>query len=230
MAAPPQGTGRTGPSQSAGAGQSSQHGSSQPGSSQHGRSAIGVSAFRQIILPDLLIVAPKGLTAGQVASLRKITGVRNLITFDGAEITAGGQSVSVIGVNPDTFRSWVPLRTASNQAFWTALADGDFVAASGAASALALKPGDDYSLVGSSAQVMKFGMAAQLGLSGVDLLVNQATSARLGLVRQVAGLISAPGVSLATLTSKVSKILGAGGRIEALRNQLPVRLCKFYNS
>ena len=186
---------------------------------QSGRRPGQASSFRQIILPDLLLVAPKGLTARQITRLRKITGVRNMITFDGAEITAGSRSVSVIGVNPQTFRSWVPLRTASDQAFWTALAGGDFVAATGAGQALALKPGDDYRLTGSSAQVLRYGMAAGLGLSGVDLLVNQDTSARLGLVRQVAGLISAPGVSMATLTSKVSKVLGSSGRIEVLRGQ-----------
>jgi hypothetical protein len=59
-------------------------------------------------------------------------------------------------------------------------------------------------------------------LSGVDLLVNEATSKRLGLVRQVAGLLSAPGDSITTLTTKVSKILGPSGRIEVLRRQLPV--------
>ncbi|HTA08774.1 MAG TPA: lytic murein transglycosylase [Streptosporangiaceae bacterium] len=212
-------------SPSAGASQaalSGQAGSGQAGSGQAGRAAAGISAFRQIILPDLLIVAPKGLTAGQITSLRAISGVRNMITFDGAEITAGGRPVSVIGVNPDTFRSWVPLQTASNQAFWTALAGGEFVAGSATAKALALQPGGDYQLAGESAKVVRYGMAASLGLSGVDLLVNQATSARLGLVRQVAGLISAPGVSMATLTSEVSKVLGPSGRIEELRNQLPV--------
>jgi hypothetical protein len=194
----------------------------QPGSGQSGHAATGASAFRQIILPDLLIVAPKGLTAQQIASLRAIPGVRNTITFDGAKITAGGQPVNVIGVNPATFRSWVPLRTASDQAFWTALASGDFVAASGPGTSLGLTPGDYYRLDGSSAQIVKFGMAANLGLAGVDLLVNQATSARLGLVRQVAGLISAPGVSMASLTSEVSKVLGPSGRIEQLRSELPV--------
>jgi Transglycosylase SLT domain len=209
-------------SPSAGASQvavSSQAGSGQAGS---GHAATGASAFRQIILPDLLIVAPKGLTAGQISGLRAISGVRNMITFDGAEITAGGQQVSVIGVNPDTFRSWVPLQTASNQAFWTALAGGEFVAGSATAKALALQPGGDYQLVGASAKVVRYGMAASLGLSGVDLLVNQATSARLGLVRQVAALISAPGMSMSSLTSQVSKVLGPSGRIEELRKQLPV--------
>src|SRR5262245_8741600 len=51
------------------------------------------SAFRQIILPDLLVVAPGGLAAGQAAQLRALAGVRNMITFDGAQITAGGRKV-----------------------------------------------------------------------------------------------------------------------------------------
>jgi hypothetical protein len=185
-------------------------------------SGVKASPFGQIILPDLLIVAPQGLTAKQIASLRKITGVRNMITFDGARITAGGQPVNVIGVNPDTFRSWVPLQTASNQAFWTALADGEFVAAAAVGQTLGLTAGDDYQLDGSSAQIVKFGLSAKLDLAGVDLMVNQATSARLGLVREVAGLISAPSVTLTTLMAEVQKVLGPGGRIEALRSQLPV--------
>jgi hypothetical protein len=185
-------------------------------------SARQAGAFGQIFLPDLLIVAPRGLTARQVARLRKIPGLRGLITFDGAQITAGGRPVSVIGVNPATFRSWVPLRTASDQAFWSALGQGDFVASTAAGSRLGLKRGDHYRLVGGSAQVVRFGLAAKLGISGVDLLVNKATSARLGLVRQVAGLISAPGVSIATLTSEVTAVLGPAGKIEVLRSQLPV--------
>jgi len=191
-------------------------------SSQRTSNGASAGSFRQITLPDLLIVAPKGLTTRQVARLRKIRGLRHMITFDGAQITANGRSASVIGVNPATFRSWVPLSTASDQAFWTALASGDFVAAQSAAKALKLTAGANYKLVGASAQVIRFGMAARLDLAGVDLMVNQATSARLGLVHQVAGLISAPGVRQGALTRKVTRILGAGGRIEQLRGgQLP---------
>lgn len=185
------------------------------------REAVEAGSFRQIILPDLLIVAPSGLTARQIARLGKVRGLRNMITFDGARITTGGRPVSVIGVNPATFRSWVPLRTASDQAFWTALSSGDFVADQAASKALALKADKSYQLVGASAQVVKFGMAARLNLAGVDLMVNQATSARLGLVHRVAGLISAPGVSMATLTRKVARILGPSGRMEQLRGQQP---------
>jgi hypothetical protein len=196
--------------------------SPRPGS-QASQGASQASAFRQIILPDLLIVAPKGLTPSQVARLRKITGVRDMITFDGAQITAGGRPVSVIGVDPATFRSWVPLGTATDQALWSALGRGQFLADQAAGSRLRLRAGASYQLTGATSQVVRYAMSAPLGLAGVDLLVNQGTSRKLGLVRQVAGLISAPADSLATLTSKVSAVLGPSGRIEVLRSQqLPV--------
>jgi hypothetical protein len=185
--------------------------------------AAQATPFRQIILPDLLVVAPTGLTQKQISRLRKITGVHDMITFDGAQITAGGRSVSVVGVNPVTFRSWVPLATASDQAFWADLSRGDFVASQSAGKRLELRRGAPYQLVGTTKQAVTFGGTATLDLTGVDLMVNTATSRKLGLVRQVAGLISAPGVSIATLSQDVAKILGPSGRIEVLRSQqLPV--------
>ncbi|HEY2505495.1 MAG TPA: lytic transglycosylase domain-containing protein [Streptosporangiaceae bacterium] len=191
------------------------------GPDKSGSQAGEAGTFHQIILPDLLIVAPRGLTSQQIVRLHKITGVRNMITFDGGELRTDSKPISVIGVNPATFRSWVPLRTASDQTFWSELSSGDFLAAVSAAQELGLKPGATYQLAGVSTQTVRFGMAATLGLAGVDLLVNPATSHRLGLVRQVAGLLSAPGVSIATLRSKVSQVLGAGGKVEVLRGQLP---------
>ena len=176
---------------------------------------------RQIILPDLLFVAPSGLTAGQIAQLRSLAGVTSMITFDGARIKAGGEAVTAIGVNPATFRSWVPLQTASDQLFWTDLASGDFVAQDTSADSLGLISGGSYDLAGGSTQVVKFGTSAPLGLTGVDLLVNQDLSAKLGLVRQVAGLISAPGMSVSTLQARVGQILGPSGQIEVLRSSPP---------
>ena len=180
-------------------------------------------AFRRIILPDLLIVAPRGLTRQDVARLRRIAGVRNTIAFDGAQISAGGRSVNVIGVDPAAFRSWVPLRTASDQPFWTALNDGEFVAATSTARRLQLKPGATYQLSGATTRAVGYGSAARLRLNGVDLLVNQAMSHKLGLVHQVAALLSAPGVSMTRLQKAVTAILGPSARMESLRSQqLPV--------
>jgi hypothetical protein len=177
------------------------------------------ASFGQIILPDLLIVVPSGLTSQQQARLGKITGVRNMIAFDGAEIQAGSHPVSVIGVNPSQFRSWVPLQTATDQPFWTALASGQFVASQDARSALGLRRGASYRLTGATSQTVTFGAAASLGIEGVDLLVDAQLSRKLGLVHQVAALISAPGVGLTTLTAEVKAVLGPSGKIVSLRQQ-----------
>ena len=199
-----------------------------PGGAQAPPSATAAgpaaTSFRQIILPDLLVVSPAGLTSQQLTSLGKITGVRNMIAFDGAEIKAGDKPVSVIGVNPAQFRSWVPLQTASDQSFWTALADGKFVASQDARSSLRLRPGASYQLTGSSTRTVTFGASATLGIEGVDLLVDAQLSKELGLVHRVAALISAPGVGLTTLIAKVKAVLGPSGRIVSLRQQqqLPV--------
>src|ERR1022692_2125982 len=48
--------------------------------------ASAAAAFGRIILPDLLVVEPTGLTAARVARIGKITGVRNVLGFDGGEI------------------------------------------------------------------------------------------------------------------------------------------------
>ena len=188
------------------------------------KAAPGAAAsFRQIILPDLLIVSPTGLTSQQLTSLAKITGVRNMIAFDGAEIKAGAQPVSVIGVNPGQFRSWVPLQTASDQPFWTALASGEFVASQAARAGLRLRPGASYRLTGSASRTVRFGAAGALGIGGVDLLVDSRVSTELGLVHRVAALISAPVVSLTGLITKVKAVLGPSGKIVSLRQQqLPV--------
>jgi hypothetical protein len=179
-------------------------------------------AQAQIILPDLLIVAPRGLTRGQEGKLAAIAGVRAMLSFDGAQITLAGHPVNVIGVNPSAFRSWVPVRTASDQPFWTALGQGQFVVADTVGQRLGLKAGSAYRLDGAAAQTLRYGGAARLGMNGVDLLVSQSRSARLGLVHQVAALISAPGVAMSKLTAQVQAILGPSGRMESLRaQQLP---------
>ena len=197
-------------------------GPSPPGASGAPAGRTSAAAFSRIILPDLLIVMPSGLTKAEIAGLHQINGVRNMITFDGAQIRVSGQPASVIGVNPEQFRSWVPLGTATDQQIWTRLAAGDFVASSQAAARLGLSAGRDYQLTGASSVRDRFAVSAQLGIAGIDLLVSQATSARLGLVHLVAALVSAPGMSVARLKAQVKIVLGASARVVDLRGSRPV--------
>lgn len=184
------------------------------------QAAATPSGFAGIVLPDLLVVVPSGLTAQDVAGLRAISGVRKLVTFDGAQIALAGHQVSVIGVDPGQFRSWVPLKAASDQALWAELAAGEFVAAGGSAASLGLQPGVSYQLTGRLPVEVPFAGSAALGVDGVDFVVNQQVSTTLGLVHQVAALISAPGPSVATLTAQVRQVLGAGAEVVVLRRAL----------
>ena len=177
------------------------------------------SPFSGIILPDLLVVVPRGLNRAEIARLRAIKGVMKLIAFDGAQISVSGQPASVIGVSPSQFRSWVPLRTASDKELWARLAAGQFIAETASAARLGLAKAAVYGLDGASSVHVRFGGAARLDVAGVDLVVDQAVSRKLGLVHQVAALISAPGPSIATLTAKVRRVLGAGVRLVTLRGQ-----------
>jgi hypothetical protein len=176
------------------------------------------AGFSSIILPDLLVVLPAGLSSSQLKRLREIAGVRKMITFDGAQITVDGAAASVIGVRPSQFRSWVPLRTASAQALWTHLASGSFIAATSAATRLRLAGDGRYQLIGASAVQVPFGGAARLDIAGIDLVVNESVSRELGLVHQVAALISAPGRAIDPLLSAVRRVLGSAAKLVSLRD------------
>ena len=181
------------------------------------KGATDAAPVSQIILPDLLVVAPQGLSPAAIAKIRKLTGVRHVVGFDGGEIKAGNRAVSVIGVRPSQFRAWTPLRTATDQRFWTALADGRFAASPAARQKLGLRPGASYQVTGAATVPLTFGRSAPLGVDGIDLVVNAVTSRRLGLVHQVAALISAPGASLPALTAAVHRIAGPKAKIVDLR-------------
>jgi len=193
------------------------HQSRPGGSTSNGSASARFTSFSGIMLPDLLVVLPAGLTSQQLSKLRAIKGVRKLISFDGAQITVDGQPASVIGVSPSRFRSWVPLSTASDQSLWTKLAAGGFIAGTSAASRLKLKPAAKYQLTGAKSVKVAYGGSADLGIDGVDLVVNAAVSRQLGLVHEVAALISAPGPSMTSLMNSVRKILGRAVEVVSLR-------------
>ena len=185
--------------------------------------APSTPSFHHIVLPDLLVIVPSGLTAGQRARLSRIRGVRGLVSADGASIRLGSGRVNVLGVQPGQFRSWTPLATASDQRLWAALDRGHFVASS-ALAGLGLRPGRRYRLDGSGALDLIDGGSAPLGIAGIGALVSTRASAGLGLVPGVLALISAPSVSIGTLTSEVRHITGQPATIVSLRpeqQQLP---------
>jgi len=196
--------------------------SASPSPGSTGRAGQG-PGWQQIILPDLAVIEPHGLSVADIRKLGKVRGARDVLAVDGAGITVRGRQVNVIGVDPQQFRSWTPLATASDTRLWEAIAGGDFVSAGSARQQLRLHSGTRYQLAGASRVTLTYGGAATFGIAGVDLVVNSSASGALGLIHNVAALISAPGVAMPALKREVRTALGGAGRVVSLREpQLPV--------
>jgi hypothetical protein len=178
-----------------------------------------VPAFHQIVLPDLAVIKPAGVSAIDLAGIAKVRGVKQVLALDGASVNTDGRRVNVIGVDARLFRSWTPLSTASNQGLWNALSAGGFVASPSVRHRLRLHRGASYRLAGSATVSLPYAGAAPLGVRGIGLVVAARVSARLGLVHHVVALVSAPGVGMAKLRREVRAAVGRTAALVTLRAQ-----------
>jgi hypothetical protein len=183
-----------------------------------GRAAAPATASlpRQLIVPDLIATVPGGVTKAQLARIRALGGVRAVLPIDGGEIRINGKLAEVLSATASSLRSWTPPETAANQAVWTDFSRGDLVTSAAAARSFGLSRGHAYSVVAAVRAQVPFGASALLGVPGVDAVVNPQRSAQLGLVKNVAVLINAPGAQLTALTSQVRSVLGGRGQVVRL--------------
>lgn len=168
---------------------------------------------RQIIVPDLIAALPTGVDVAQLAKIRKLAGVHAVLTVDGGQVQVNGKAANVIGVKPADFRSWTPPQTAASVAAWTNLTNGDLLASEDTAGKLGLKPGTSYQISAATRVSTRLGAVAPLSLPGIDAVVDEQRSAQLGLIKNVAVLINAPGADLTALMSQVKSVIGANGRV-----------------
>jgi hypothetical protein len=168
---------------------------------------------RQLFVPDLIAATPAGISPAQLARISKLTGVRAVLPIDGGKVTVNGQSADVLGVSPQAFRSWTPPETAAANAVWTDLDKGQLVSTHAAASKLHLSAGNSYQVSAAVQALVPFGAPTALSIPGADAIVDQARSAQLGLAKNFAVLINAPGVNLVTLMAKVRSVIGAGAKV-----------------
>ena len=168
---------------------------------------------RQLFVPDLIAAAPTGITAAQLAGISKLAGVRAVLPIDGGKVTVNGQSADVLGVSPQAFRSWTPPETAAADSVWTDLSKGQLISTREAAGRLHLSAGNSYQVSAAVQAQLPFGGQTTLSVPGADAIVDQARSAQLGLAKNFAVLINAPGVNLVTLMAKIKLVIGAGAKV-----------------
>ena len=168
---------------------------------------------RQLFVPDLIAAAPTGITAAQLARISTLTGVRAVLPIDGGKVTVNGQTADVLGVSPQAFRSWTPPETAAADAVWADLSKGQLVSTHAAASRLHLSAGNSYQVSAAVRVRVPFGAPTALSVPGADAIVDQARSAQLGLAKNFAVLINAPGANLVTLMAKVRSVIGVRAKV-----------------
>ncbi len=168
---------------------------------------------RQLFVPDLIAATPAGITPAQLARISKLTGVRAVLAIDGGKVTVNGRSADVLGVSPQAFRSWTPPETAAANAVWADLSKGQLVSTQAAAGKLHLSAGKSYQVSAAVRAQVPFGARAALSVPGADAVVDQARSTQLGLAKDFAVLINAPGVNLVTLMTKVRSVIGARAKV-----------------
>jgi hypothetical protein len=178
-----------------------------------GSPAPSGSAPRQQFVPDLIAAVPGGITAAQLAKIRKLGGVAAVLPVDGGKVTVNGQSADVLGVSPQAFRPWTPLATAASATIWSDLSQGQLISTAAAAKRLHLTAGQSYPVSAAVLEQVPFGEPSELSVPGADAIVNLTRSAQLGLAKNFAVLINAPRDNLASLKAQVEVIIGRGSQV-----------------
>ncbi|HEX6449851.1 MAG TPA: lytic transglycosylase domain-containing protein [Trebonia sp.] len=186
------------------------------GGSQPAASDVANTTSPRLIVPDVIAAVPGGVTAGDIAKLRKIGQVRAVLPIAGGRVAVNGEQVTVLGAPAAKLRPWMPPDTAVRQDVWADFGAGDLVTTTGVARAAGLRAGADYPVSAAVRTGIHFGSTALLGVAGVGGIVSDAAAKRLGLVRNVAVLVNAPAADMLTLTSQVSAALGKGSQVVRL--------------
>jgi Transglycosylase SLT domain len=161
-----------------------------------------------LIVPDVIASVPGGVTAADLAGLRKLSGVRAVLAIDGAKITVNGRQLTVLAAAESALRPWTPPATASDAQVWADFTTGDLITSAAADRVAGLAGGGQYPVTAGTRTRLTVGAQAPVGISGVDGIVDAARGRQLGLVRNIAVLVNAPASSPLTLASEVKTALG----------------------
>jgi hypothetical protein len=181
----------------------------------------------KLIVPDVIASVPGGVTAADLAVLRRLPGVRATLAIDGARITVNGARLTVLAASVAALRPWTPPAAAGSSQAWTQLAAGDLLPTLAAAHNAHLVTGSSYPAAAAVRTRLTIGNPVPLGIAGVDAIVSDVRGRKLGLVRNVAVLVNAPAADMIALTAQVQAALGPTSKVirlvpVAVPTKLPV--------
>jgi hypothetical protein len=171
------------------------------------------SALKHVVPPDFLVISARPVSKKQLADVSRLAHVRDLITVDAGAVRLQGGTANMFAVDPDRFRSWTPLGTATDGALWSALGRDQFVVSDDVQRKFGLRSGMRYAIQGKAQLMTTMGGSGTLGLPGINVLVGRDTGRKIGLVPDIGLLVNAPGADLDTLRSGLRRAVGARSQI-----------------
>lgn len=178
---------------------------------------VRVAPLRRVVPPDLLVVGDEPLSRRSVKAVGKLPGVVETTRVSAGSVRVGSGRVSLLGVDPSTFRAWTPPPSAESDALWRALAYDQLVLSFHARRARDLHLGHSYEVAGTRVVRLRLGAVAALGLPDVDGLVTPSSAGALGLTKHAGLLVNAPSARIGKLAHAAHKIVGRGAQVHKLR-------------
>ena len=179
-----------------------------------------VKALGARLAADVLVVGKRTLPTDEVRRLTDLSPAGGAVAYRSGTVSVGGRRMSVVGVDPSTFRAFTAAGTAEATAVWQSVARGEVVASHSAAKALGLALGKDVLLVPTGAgggTTVRLGALATTGIPGSDLVVDDATANALGLPPATAMLLTAgKGVDPVKLAGEVRTVTGTTAEVDLL--------------
>jgi hypothetical protein len=175
---------------------------------------VTVAKLGRLYLPDALVTLPVNTTGVGLARLNGLAGIQGQNAVRIGKSQLANRAVTVLAVDPGTFRGYTPQPTAGSDALWQVPARGEAIASYELNKKGALPLGGDVSL--GQVGAIRIGALAEFSLPNVDVVVETARAAEAGATTP-ALLVSAPTADAAALRAEYSKALGTPVTVAMLR-------------
>jgi soluble lytic murein transglycosylase-like protein len=181
--------------------------------------AVTVPPLRKLTPPDAIVTLPRAATTHSLTWLRKQAGFHRIAVADRGSVRIHGTRLRTIGVPLSSIRGFTPSLTASSNALWRSIARGELTVAYANAKPLRHHLGQTYSATGrhATSAPLRVGAFATIGLDGAQALLSHRAAAGFGLAPRRVVLVTAPKVSLDTLTADLHKAFGTKAKLDITR-------------
>ncbi|HVU75104.1 MAG TPA: C40 family peptidase [Mycobacteriales bacterium] len=185
--------------------------------------AVHIPMLHKVLPPDVLTVSPRRVPFLTAIETRLAPGVEGVANVGVGRAHLDGHGVTVMAVDPFTFRSFAPASTAESDALWQSLARGELTASFDLAHNTGLQLGADDQVTGTHAVPMRIGAFATFGIPNVDVVVSQQRARQLGLPIANALVISAPKADADDLHDQVAQLAPKATDVVTVRRTIVIR-------